>query len=37
MKIGSLCSGYGGLDMAVEAYFDAETLWMCDNDKYASK
>jgi DNA (cytosine-5)-methyltransferase 1 len=36
MKIGSLCSGYGGLDMAVEAYFDAETIWMCDNDKYAS-
>lgn len=36
MKIGSLCSGYGGLDMAVEAYFNAETLWMCDNDKYAS-
>lgn len=36
MKIGSLCSGYGGLDMAVEAYFDAETIWMSDNDKYAS-
>ena len=36
MKIGSLCSGYGGLDMAVEAYFGAETVWMCDNDKYAS-
>jgi DNA (cytosine-5)-methyltransferase 1 len=36
VKIGSLCSGYGGLDMAVEAYFDAETVWMCDNDKYAS-
>ena len=36
MKIGSLCSGYGGLDMAVEAYFDAQTVWMCDNDKYAS-
>lgn len=36
LKIGSLCSGYGGLDMAVEAYFDAETVWMCDNDKYAS-
>ena len=36
MKIGSLCSGYGGLDMAVEGYFDAETVWMCDNDKYAS-
>ena len=36
LKIGSLCSGYGGLDMAVEAYFNAETIWMCDNDKYAS-
>jgi DNA (cytosine-5)-methyltransferase 1 len=36
VKIGSLCSGYGGLDMAVEAYFNAETLWMSDNDKYAS-
>jgi DNA (cytosine-5)-methyltransferase 1 len=36
LKIGSLCSGYGGLDMAVEAYFNAETVWMCDNDKYAS-
>lgn len=36
MKIGSLCSGYGGLDMAVETYFNAQTVWMCDNDKYAS-
>ena len=36
MKIGSLCSGYGGLDMAVEGYFNAQTVWMCDNDKYAS-
>lgn len=36
LKIGSLCSGYGGLDMAVEAYFNAETVWMCDNDKYAN-
>ncbi len=36
MKIGSLCSGYGGLDMAVEAYYNAETVWMCDIDKYAS-
>ena len=37
MKIGSLCTGYGGLDMAVEAYFDAETIWCAENDKYASK
>ena len=37
MKIGSLCTGYGGLDMAVEAYFNAETIWCAENDKYASK
>ncbi len=36
LKIGSLCTGYGGLDMAVEAYFDAETVWTSDIDKYAS-
>ena len=36
LKIGSLCSGYGGLDMAVEAFFDAETVWTSDIDKYAS-
>jgi DNA (cytosine-5)-methyltransferase 1 len=33
MKIGSLCSGYGGLDMAVEAFYEAETVWMSDIDK----
>lgn len=37
LKIGSLCTGYGGLDMAVEAYFNAETVWTCELDKYASK
>lgn len=37
MKIGSLCTGYGGLDMAVEAYFEAETVWTCEFDKHASK
>ena len=36
LKIGSLCTGYGGLDMAVEAFFDAETVWTSDIDKYAS-
>jgi len=36
MKIGSLCTGYGGLDMAVEAYFDAEMVWCAENDKYAT-
>ena len=37
MKIGSLCTGYGGLDMAVEAYFNADTAWVSEIDKYASK
>lgn len=37
MKIGSLCTGYGGLDMATEAYFDAETVWVSEIDKYASQ
>ena len=37
MKIGSLCTGYGGLDMAVEAYFGAETIWCAELDKYASQ
>ena len=37
MKIGSLCTGYGGLDMAVEAAFNAETVWVSEIDKHASK
>ena len=36
MRIGSLFSGVGGLDMAVEAYFGAETVWHCEFDKHAS-
>ena len=37
LRIGSLCTGYGGLDLAVEAYFNAETIWCAEFDKYASK
>jgi len=37
MRIGSLCTGYGGLDMAVESFFNAETVWTCEFDKYASQ
>jgi len=37
LKIGSLCTGYGGLDMAVEEYFNAETVWVSEIDKHASK
>lgn len=37
MKIGSLCSGYGGLDLAVEALTGAETVWFSEFNKYAAK
>lgn len=37
MRIGSLCTGYGGLDLAAEAYFKAETIWCAEFDKYASQ
>ena len=30
MKIGSLFSGYGGLDLAAMKYFDAEVAWHCE-------
>lgn len=28
--IGSLCAGYGGLDLAVSEFFDVETVWTCE-------
>lgn len=37
MRIGSLCTGYGGLDLAAEAFFNAETIWCAEFDKYASQ
>jgi DNA (cytosine-5)-methyltransferase 1 len=37
LRIGSLCTGYGGLDMAVEAYFNAKTSWVSEIDKFACK
>jgi len=33
MNIGSLCTGYGGLDMAI----DGDTVWVSDIDKHAAK
>ena len=33
MKIGSLCTGIGGLDLAVERLFDAELEWYCEVEK----
>jgi DNA (cytosine-5)-methyltransferase 1 len=37
MKIGSLCSGAGGLDMAVERVFGATTAWHCELEKLPQK
>lgn len=37
MRIGSLFSGAGGLDMAVEAAFGGEVIWQSEYDKAASK
>lgn len=37
MKIGSLFSGYGGLDMAVAEHFRAQLAWYAEIDKAPSK
>jgi DNA (cytosine-5)-methyltransferase 1 len=37
LRVGSLFSGYGGLDLAVEDTFDARTVWHCENDPAASR
>lgn len=37
MKIGSLFTGYGGLDRAVETVTGAHTVWVSDIDKGANK
>lgn len=37
MKIGSLCTGYGGLDMAVAAVTGAQVAWHSEVDKNAIK
>jgi DNA (cytosine-5)-methyltransferase 1 len=36
LRTGSLCTGYGGLDLAVLAALDAALIWCADNDPDAS-
>ena len=35
-RIGSLCTGYGGLDMAVRSVFGGRLIWCADNDKHVA-
>ena len=37
LTIGSLCTGIGGLDLAVEHHFDADLLWYSDIDPKANE
>ncbi|MGW4878918.1 DNA cytosine methyltransferase [Streptomyces sp. NPDC004262] len=36
LRIGSVCTGYGGLDMAVQQVFGGELAWVADNDPGAA-
>lgn len=36
LRIGSLCTGYGGLDVAALAVFGGRLVWCADNDKHVS-
>jgi len=36
LRIGSLCTGYGGLDIAALAVFGGGLAWCADNDKHVS-
>lgn len=36
MRVGSLCAGYGGLDMAVHEVLGGELAWVADNDPGAA-
>ena len=36
IRAGSLCTGYGGLDMAVTTVFGGRLVWCADNDKHVA-
>ncbi len=35
-RIGSLCTGYGGLDMGLMRVFGGQLRWVADNDRHVS-
>lgn len=37
LRLGSLCTGYGGLDVAVQQVFGGSLAWVADNDPGASR
>src|SRR5690606_1869672 len=37
LRHGSICTGIGGLDLAVNTVFGSQTAWMVEFDKHASK
>jgi len=37
LRVGSLCSGYGGLDLAVMAVLNARLAWCADPDPHAAR
>lgn len=37
LSIGSLCTGYGGLDMAIQKVFGCQLVWVADNDRHITR
>lgn len=37
LRFGSLCTGYGGLDMAVQKVFRAALAWVADSDRHINE
>ena len=37
LRVGELCTGYGGLALAVEHVFNAETVWVAENNPAAQR
>ena len=37
LRLGSLCTGYGGLDIAVQELLSAQLIWVADNDRHVRR